>query len=206
MSYIIEFIIGFIASFLGSLPVGMLNLTTMDISMRRGFKQATRFSAGASIVEALQAFVGVFFSSWFLMNQHVTLFLEVLVLPLFLTLSLVYFFKDKNESKKKQIKGSEFKKGMWLSFLNPLPIPFWIFYATYFHAEHWIRLDNTSIVIFVIGIAVGTFVALVFFGKLSKYISEKIKSINLWINKIIGSAFMVLFIYQSVLMAFRFFI
>ncbi|MFA8300114.1 MAG: LysE family transporter [Hyphomicrobiales bacterium] len=206
MHYIVEFLIGFAASFLGSLPVGMLNLTVMDISIRRGPKYVTLFSGGAASVEFIQAFIGVYFSSWFLMNQNITLFFEVMVLPLFLTLAIVYFFKDKSSTgNKAEIKNSEFAKGVWLSFLNPLPIPFWIFYATYFHAEHWISFSTTSIIVFVLGIAAGTFTALLAFGKMSIFIASKIKKINAWINKIIASAFFVLFIYQGISMALRFF-
>lgn len=207
MNYPIEFLIGFTASFIGSLPVGMLNLTIMDISLHRGQKQVLFFSSGAATVEFFQAFVGVYFSSWFLMNPKITLFFEVMVIPLFLTLSIVYFLKEKTDSDSKRIKkGSEFGKGLWLSFINPLPIPFWIFYATYFHAEHWIRLDTPSILTFVLGITFGTFLALLLFGRLSNLIAVRIKKINLWINKIIGSAFFILFLYQGITMAIKFLI
>ena len=57
---------GFITSFLGSLPVGMINVTAVEVTVSRGYSRAFLFSVGASLVELLQAFVALYFLQYLL--------------------------------------------------------------------------------------------------------------------------------------------
>ena len=47
------FITGMIVSFLGSLPLGTLNIAAMQISISNGYQQAMLFSLGSLLVEII---------------------------------------------------------------------------------------------------------------------------------------------------------
>ena len=46
--------LGFTSSFIGTLPLGMLNLTVLQLSLANRQKQAIAFSLGATVIEFAQ--------------------------------------------------------------------------------------------------------------------------------------------------------
>ena len=59
----IYFFFGFLASFLGSLPVGPVNLSMVDTHIHGGNREASKFSISASLVEVGQALVAIYFGA-----------------------------------------------------------------------------------------------------------------------------------------------
>ena len=203
MTIISIFFIGFIASFIGSLPIGMLNMTVMEISFSKSLKQGVLFSAGAAFVEFFQAIIAVKFSSWFLENPTVEMMIKLSIIPVLLVLGIIHLRKKLNDSTAKgneSEKYSGFSKGMFLSGINPISIPFWVFYAVWFQSMGWISFETIPALMFVTGITLGTFVCLSLFGKLGQYIFSRITVLNLWMNKIVGGVFIILALYQSAMM------
>ncbi len=203
MTIIGIFFIGFIASFIGSLPIGMLNMTVMEISFSKSLKQGVLFSAGAAFTEFFQAIIAIKFSSWFLENPTVEMMIKLSVIPVLLFFGVVHLRKKLNSSTLKENKTgsySGFSKGMFLSGINPISIPFWVFYAVWFQSMGWISFETFPAVMFVIGITLGTFVCLSLYGKVGQYVFSRIAILNLWMNKIVGSVFIILALYQSAMM------
>jgi len=118
MTIISIFFIGFIASFIGSLPIGMLNMTVMEISFSKSLKQGIMFSAGAAFVEFFQAIIAVKFSSWFLENPTVEMMIKLSVIPVLLIFGIIHLRKKLSDSTSKgneSEKYSGFSKGIFLS-------------------------------------------------------------------------------------------
>ena len=203
MTIISIFFVGFVASFIGSLPIGMLNMTVMEISFSKNLKQGVLFSAGAAFVEFFQAIIAVKFSSWFLENPTVEMMIKLSVIPVLLVFGIVHLRKNLNDPTSKgneSEKYSGFPKGMFLSGINPISIPFWVFYAVWFQSMGWISFETIPAIMFVTGISLGTFVCLSLFGKLGQYIFSRIAVLSLWMNKIVGGVFIILALYQSAMM------
>ena len=200
--------IGLVASFIGSLPLGVLNLTVMDIAINKKKRDVLYFALGAAGIEFFQALVAVKFSSWFLSKPSLDMDFNIIVIPVFLALSIYYFRKSRKKLKEKKSTRelSSFNKAVILSVINPLCIPFWIFYSTYFNSLGLIIFENYYIILFAAGISAGSFLALLTFGRVSRYIISKIKVLNLWIDQIIGAVFLCLFIFQAVSVLVKFFI
>ena len=203
MTIISIFFIGFIASFIGSLPIGMLNMTVMEISFSKSLRQGVLFSAGAAFTEFFQAIIAIKFSSWFLENPTIEMMIKLFVIPVLLIFGVIHFRKKLNDSTLKENKNekySGFSKGMFLSGINPISIPFWVFYAVWFQSMGWISFETVPAVMFVIGITFGTFVCLSLYGKVGQYVFSRIAVLNLWMNKIVGGVFIILALYQSAMM------
>jgi threonine/homoserine/homoserine lactone efflux protein len=197
------FFIGFIASFIGSLPIGMLNMTVMEISFSKSLRQGVLFSAGAAFTEFFQAIIAIKFSSWFIENPMVEMMIKLSVIPVLLIFGVIHLRKKFNDSTSKgneSEKYSGFSNGMSLSGINPISIPFWVFYAVWFQSMGWISFETIPAVMFVTGITLGTFVCLSMYGKLGQYIFSRIAVLNLWMNKIVGGVFIILALYQSAMM------
>lgn len=190
-----SFFIAFIISFLGSIPVGVLNLTSVDIGLRKSLYHVMIFAFAVSLVEYAQGFIALKFSSLFETNQNLELYINLFATPVFFILGIIYLRKHGKPPKQKEAI-SDFGKGLLLSIVNPLAIPFWVIWGTFSFSNNWLTNDNLSIAIFTIGISFGTFITLVLFGLLAKRIINKIEVVNQRINQIIGWTLIILGILQ----------
>jgi threonine/homoserine/homoserine lactone efflux protein len=101
--------------------------------------------------------------------------------------------KDSNSSKR----GSVFY-GMLLGILNPVQIPFWLFFGNYVILHEWIRTDYLSLVIFSLGSGIGSALALYGYAHFARYIQEKFALSSYLINKSIAIFLWVLALYLIV--------
>ena len=195
-----SFFLAFAISYIGSIPPGVLNLTVIDISMRRAMRHAFAFSLAAALIEFIQGFIALKFSDYLSVNPQIDFYIQIFVIPVFLGLGIYYLLQKEPPAHEASESGSNaFIKGALLSVVNPLAIPFWLVWATYLSQKGFPILDNGSnMYAFMVGISLGSFATLMTYSYLSKLILSKIQSFNQWINKIIGVILVVLGMVQVV--------
>lgn len=190
-SLLMVFVVAGLASFLGTLPFGPINLSVVDTTLNRSLRAALRFSMAAALVEIVQSWIAVRFS-WTvgrLLTESPAVKLGAFLL--FLSLGVFFFLKKNRDGATANIRHrGDFLKGLIISFLNPQAIPFWIAVLTYLDSYEILHLDTHSpfrlVVAFLLGVSVGKFAALALFGFLSQRIAHHSGLLARWINKIIG--------------------
>lgn len=203
--YISEFLIGFGVSYLFSLPPGMISLNVLQTTIQKGLLSAFWLALAAVMVESLQAFVGVKFSEWINQHENLKLGLEVFVIPVFLALGIGNVVigiktirnKDKASFQPKKTIGS-FWKGLIVSALNPVAIPFWVVWAMGISEKNLLVMETSHILVFVFGTTLGTLACLMTYAVLSAVIVKRIHAVKVWMNIIIGALFIGLAIAQTV--------
>ncbi len=189
-----HFLLGLLVSFLGALPLGVLNLTAADIALKKGMSAVWWFALGVLLVEYIQAFIALQFSSFLIQNPQVEQYIQWAVIPLFLILGIGYLSAAwrKNKTPSKKTRGeklSPFPKGVLLSAANPLAIPFWLGMATYLEQQQLLVFKTVYIHTFILGIIVGTLGALLLFGCLGNHFLKRFPKINQRISLLIGLIF-----------------
>lgn len=187
----LHFLIGLGVSFLGALPLGIVNLSVIDVTANENFRAGLNLSFGASVIEVIHFLLAFWLGALVIELLEGNIYVQVFVVVLFLSLGLVYFFKPKKDKAKCPIvQLSNFLKGIVLSAINPQAIPFWVFVIAGLNASGWVMLNEMAglqwMLIFLFGVWVGKILALVLFGKLSLLIVSRLSSISGWMNKIIG--------------------
>jgi len=203
--YISEFLIGFGVSYLFSLPPGMISLNVLQTTIQKGLLSAFWLALAAVIIESVQAFVGVKFSEWINQHENLKLGLEVFVIPVFLALGIGNVVigiktiknKDKASLQPKKTIGS-FCKGLIVSALNPVAIPFWVVWASGISEKNLLVMKTSHILVFVFGTTLGTLGCLMTYAVLSAVIAKRIHAVKVWMNIIIGILFIGLAIAQTV--------
>jgi threonine/homoserine/homoserine lactone efflux protein len=187
MDYIKVFLMGFTFSFVGSIPPGSLNLTVLQLSLQKKTEIALRFAIAVSIIEYPYTWIGVHFqyllSSSPLILENFQLIAAVVMTALGIynlwpTRAPTGFAKKFNES--------GFRRGIILSILNPMAIPYWMAFTAYLKAQDWIDLHSAGLLhSYVFGTSVGAMAllsALIFFSKkLAHYVQD-----SRWIRIIPG--------------------
>ena len=125
------------------------------------------------------------------MWQSVERIFQIIATVVFFAGGVYFFFfakskPDISENDVKPSKRGDFFRGMFISSLNLMVIPYWIFYATLLTTNGWMVNDNQHVVVFSFGTMCGTFTLLVLYAYLGARILSKSEQITRWVNKFIG--------------------
>lgn len=162
MNYFLPLILGFTAASIGVAPPGLLNMTAAKVSAVDGRNRALIFALGASVTVLFQTYVAVLFAKFIDRNPDVVILLQEVGLFIFIGLTGYFFWAGKKkkvqtEELKIKSKTSRFFLGMLLSFLNLLPIPYYVFLSVWFSRKGWFFFNQSYILMFVLGTMVGSF-------------------------------------------------
>ncbi|WP_159022489.1 lysine transporter LysE [Formosa sp. L2A11] len=195
MNITVIFILGFIVSFLGVAPPGLLNMTAAKISLKEGYTRGIVFSIGACIIVLIQTFIAVIFARYLTMHPDVVIVLQRVALVIFILISMYFFFIAKGDGdltseKIPEIrsKKSRFFQGLLMSALNMFPIPFQAYMSVTLASFGWLTFEQSDILTYVLGSAMGSFVMLylymIFFDKIKSTQFKSQKNMNLLIGVI----------------------
>jgi threonine/homoserine/homoserine lactone efflux protein len=196
---LLTLIIGILLNAMGYIPPGNINLTVAQLTINKGMRQALYFILSFSIVEVFFTFGMMRFARW--MSSDVNIdsnisdvrlgtYVDIFMIMLFVVMGTITWVNRKKVPKTKaednrSKKGSVFY-GMLLGVLNPVQIPFWLFFGNYVILHDWIRTNYLSLIIFSIGSGLGSALALYGYAHFAKYIQEKFALSSHIINRSIA--------------------
>jgi threonine/homoserine/homoserine lactone efflux protein len=188
---LLTFVVALVVNFIGFIPLGNINLTTIQISINKGFKQVLIFITTFSLVEGIFTFVLMRFAAWFATKQVLLFWLDWILVAVFLIMGTISWL----QSKKEMIEAVEIRKrdsikmGIILGIFNPMIIPFWMIGGTYLIRNEWITTKGFGLELFAIGAATGAFACLYLFGRFAQYIQNRFAFSSKIINKSIAVTF-----------------
>lgn len=178
MEYLYVFFLGFIFSFIGSIPPGTLNVTILQLALQGKTGIATRFAVAVAIIEYPYAWIGVQFEYWISSSPMVVENFQWIAAIVMTGLGIFNLLPSKQPTGfAKKFSESGFRRGLALSLLNPMAIPYWMGFTAYMKAQGWISLPTIGLLhSYVFGTSVGALVLLtllIFFAnRLAPYVSE----------------------------------
>ncbi|ELR69976.1 hypothetical protein C900_04499 [Fulvivirga imtechensis AK7] len=187
------FLIAFLFSFLGSIPPGSINLSVIRLALDNKYNAALRFAVAAALVELPYAFVAVQFEGLLTTSPLIVEHFKLLAALVMIVLGVTNLSFSKTPSQRMQkMRESGFRRGLLISILNPLAIPFWLGVTAYLNTQGWIQLTSiNNIFVYIVGISFGTFVLLALLAILSNKIGYFFKE-NIVVQILPGIIFIVL--------------
>ena len=157
MAYVQVFLMGFIFSFVGSIPPGTLNVSVLQLGLEKKIKTALRFALAVSIIEYPYTWIGVQFESLISASPMVVDNFQLIAAIVMTALGIFNLLPSrKTTGFAKKFSESGFRRGIVLSILNPMAIPYWMGFTAYMKAQGWISLTTTGLLhSYVLGTAVG---------------------------------------------------
>ena len=86
----LQFILGFLTSFVAATPPGLLNLTSLKISLEKGKEKSYNFALGVSIIIFIQTYLSLIFTNYIHSKSNIEAYLQSIGFVLF-NLFLFYF-------------------------------------------------------------------------------------------------------------------
>lgn len=171
----------------------MLNMTALKIRLNTGKYESVKFVAGASTVVFIQAGIALFFAEFFVNNPAVIKNLKIAGIVVFFILSAVFFLQARKKvNSKNTTKGNYYLRGVFMSSINLLAIPFYLGVSVLLASEDKIIIAQPYIVFFVFGASLGSFLLFYTYIAFASYIEKRISFITQNINYILGSLFFIL--------------
>ena len=202
MAVLINFLVGFIAAFVGVATPGLLNMSAAKISISEGRKAALLFSIGVCVTVIIQTFVALQFAKYLDQNPEVVNMLQKVALGIFLCITIYFFFIAKDTRREipenvKHSKTNRFFYGMLLGVLNLLPLPYWVYVSITFAGFGLFKFTQPELIAGVIASGLGTFAMLVLYIQFFKQKKESMKfkvNMNYVIGLITGAISIVTFL------------
>ncbi len=155
-------IVGFLVSFVGSIPLGYLNLVGFEIYLKTNFFQLFYYLIGVVIIEVIVIYGTLEFAHRLNLNTKWKKWISIF--SIFFLLFLAYYFHSSNsnivENKndyKELLKYPTILIGLFLSCLNFAQIPFWMSWNLYLVNGNYIYKEGNSSWSYIIGTLIGTF-------------------------------------------------
>ena len=199
MKAIKNLVVGFGVSFVGSIPLGYLNIIGFEIYSKSGIYSLIPYLAGVVCVEVLVIYFTLIFAKKILENKKILKWIELFSIVFLLVLACTFFLKNESKNQNlliKYIAYSPFFIGIILSSLNFIQIPFWIGWNLYLVNEKYIDLDNKLKFIYITGTLLGTFFGMLTFVLFLNYVNANIDDNKFSISDFIPLLFLGMALFQ----------
>jgi threonine/homoserine/homoserine lactone efflux protein len=196
-----QLFLGLITSLLASLPVSVLNTTAAQTAVRNNLKAAFSFTLGVVLIEYFQIVAALYMNKLLQLIPQIELYLSLSCIPLFLVLAY-HYWNLSPENHHKSIKAEFFKKGLKISALNAIAIPFWMVYLHLFQVQNWCGYDFYNSHWCILGFCIGTIGALMIYALLGHSLRNWLITFEKWFNKVLSLIFMMLTVVITVKIIF----
>lgn len=195
MDITLIFLLGMIVALIGVIPPGLLNMTAAKISLKEGHVRGVVFSIGVCVIVIAQTAIAAIFASQISNHLELVGVLKRVALVIFILITIYFLFVAKKDpievaESTRWSKRGRFFHGIFLSALNIFPIPYQAYITLTLASFGLLDFSQVSIISYVAGAAMGTFVILYiymfFFDKIKDKSISSPKSMNYLIGGITG--------------------
>lgn len=196
---------GLFISFLGSLPLGTLNVAAMQIGIEESLTAAFYFAFGSLLVEMIYVRISLVAIGW--VRQHTRL-LRLMEWFTFLIMAALAIGSFVAASSSHPGSGNvllnnpihRFLLGMLMCAINPVQIPFWFGWSTVLFNKKILIPQSSYYNSYILGIGLGTLLgnAVFIFG--GRWLVDRIANSQQYINWVIGAIFSLTAVIQLVKM------
>jgi threonine/homoserine/homoserine lactone efflux protein len=195
MPLIKVFFWGMMVSFLGSLPLGTLNVAAMQISVQESVHNAILFSLGSLTVEMIYVRISLVGINWVRRQKKLFRYMEWITVAIVLALAIGSFAAAMKPHAAKNVvlnnNINRYALGAMLSAINPVQIPFWFGWSTVLFTKNILAPKNSFYNLYIVGIGIGTLLGNFVFIFGGKWIVTMLNGNQNLLNWIIGGIFTV---------------
>lgn len=185
---------GLLISFLGTLPMGTLNVAAMQIGIQESIQQALYFVFGSLLVEMIYVRLSLVGVDWIRKQDKLMKVMEWFTLAIIVALALGSFWaatKEAEDAKNVFLQNNmhRFLLGMGMCAINPVQIPFWFGWSTVLFTKKILLPIKSHYNIYIVGIGLGTLLGNCIFIFGGRWAADRINNSEAYINWIIGGIF-----------------
>lgn len=187
------FFTGMLVSFLGSLPLGTLNIAAMQIAIAESVRNALLFSLGSLTAEMIYVRLSLVAMDWIRRQEKIFKLFDWLALLIIIALAVSSFIAASHPHENRNVilnnNLPSFLLGLAMSAVNPMQIPFWFGWSTVLFAKKILLPVKVHYNFYTIGIGTGTLLGNCVFIFGGRLIASKIQNNQSVVNYAIAGIF-----------------
>ena len=199
--------VGFLVSFIGSIPLGYLNIVGYDVFRKFGINETIFYLLGVISVEFFVIYFTLIFANKLIENKKLLKFIEAFSIVFMFLLAYIFFSSASKETAnqsvlEKYVDYSPYVVGVILSCLNFIQIPFWTSWNLYLLNGKYIEVSNSRKYFYVLGTVLGTFCGMLVLILSLDYVTNQTDFLAKYLMKAIIP---LVFVILGLLQAFKFY-
>ena len=197
------FLLGFLISLMGALPLGYINVIGLQILLEQGNWAVASFISGIVFIQFFVLKAVSFGAKWLVQQRKLLVFIDVFTIAFF-TVIAYYFFSNINNGKnfslsQLQLAQFPFILGLLLNSLNFIQWPYWSGIFIYLFRTKKLNPECNDNSIFIMGALIGTLAGMLVFAHSGNYfLLERKAQFGKYINVIFTALFSILALGQVV--------
>jgi hypothetical protein len=194
--------VGFLVSFIGSIPLGYLNVVGFDIYSQKGLTATISYLLGVVTIEFFVIYFTLIFAKKLSANKKLTKYIEGFSVMFMLVLAAFFYLSANSETTNRtvfsNVSQNFFFAGLLFSSLNFIQIPFWTGWNLYLLNGNHIEISKSRKYFYVFGTILGTFCGMLMLILSLHYFASNVDFLSQYLMKfIIPLVFFGLGIFQA---------
>ena len=197
MTAIKNIFVGFLVSFIGSLPLGYLNVIGFEIHSKLGLNSLILFLLGVVFVEMFVIYFTLLFAKQLVNNKKLMKIIDYSAIIFLLAIGYS-FYASSNQTAEGQVvlehylAYSPFLIGLFLSAINFLQVPFWTGWNLYLINGNHITVGHNLKLFYIAGTLVGTFLGMLSLVLILNVLSQNTTSFSQYVIPVFIPLFFVI--------------
>lgn len=185
---ILFLLIGALATIIGALPFGLVNLSVADVAIKVNVRKSMTIAFGASIIEILFALMALLAGSLLSNLIEANYIVKFSVLAVLLFSGVFFWFKkNKVEISDNKSNSKGFLKGALLNLISIQVLLFWMLAIAFLSVKNLVPTSLLQMGLFIIGVWLAKVAVLWGYAILARKVAKKSTVLSANINRIIGS-------------------
>jgi hypothetical protein len=157
--------VGFLVSFIGSIPLGYLNLIGLEIYSKSGLHNLIFFLFGIIFVESFVIYFTLLFAKQLVKNKKLMKIIDLFSVGFLFVLAFVFYsgfnhVTNRGNNLREYLMYSPFVTGVILNCLNFLQVPFWTSWNLYLLNGKYITIKRKLKYYYIAGTLIGVFLGM----------------------------------------------
>jgi threonine/homoserine/homoserine lactone efflux protein len=189
-------LVGFLVSFIGSLPLGYLNLIGFQVYIENGFNSLIFYILGVILIESVVIYSTLLFAAKLNSNRKLLKIIEVFSVVFMFLLAYLFYAQGQIEVTqenflKNYLAYSAFAIGLICNALNFMQIPFWLSWNLYVVNKNYIDAHKKNQSYYVLGTLVGSFMGILTIVMILNYATENTSVLSKYLMSVLIPVFFV---------------
>jgi len=179
-------LVGFLVSFIGSIPLGYLNIIGFQLYEKMGLQPTICYLLGVICIELFVIYFTLIFAKKIAQNISLIKYIEGFsVLFMFMLAAVFYFGSNSKTDYSTRFNYLPFVLGIALSSLNFIQIPFWTGWNLYLLNGNYIDVSKSRKYFYISGTILGTFFGMLTLILSLSYFAANIVFVSRYLTKMI---------------------
>ncbi|RZK12428.1 MAG: hypothetical protein EOO46_03230 [Flavobacterium sp.] len=195
--------VGFLVSFIGSIPLGYLNVIGYEVYSKTGMNNLLLYLLGVITIEAIVIYCTLLFADKLSRSKKLMKFIDFFSIIFMLVLAYIFYSQSKSEGSDNSqlsayIQYSGYLIGIIFSSLNFMQIPFWLGWNVYVVNANYISLGKKLNLVYLLGTLIGSFCGILTVVMVLNMVTEGTSTLSKYLlSHIIPLFFVGMAVYQT---------